>query len=608
MRKSIGNNKGITLVALVITVIILIILAAVSFSVLLGNNGLIQKTKDAAISYDKAAIKEAVNLAVLDVKMDGDGKITEEKLRKALNNQIGNDKYTLTSDSETGGWIVTVKDQEFKISSTGDVEQKQANNSESNGGSNGGSNSGSGNSSSTPDFTIRVGDEVTLTHDGITEHFYIIEESGTDENDVVLLAKYCLNQEGTRQVQDFSDKTERKFSSNLYWNNEYLTWLDNNKPDGRTKFNVNNSTQNGTGDAITIARNYATSIGGKNGRLLTYEEVKPILTRVDGQYPDYETAKKISGISNLYRETRGLSYWIASAGNEGTYEYHDYDINDPETSIYAGEAVYLVTGLLSPASFAWYYAPGELWGDYASGYCYPGVRPVVTVAKNRIQRIDTTPNYTLGTEVELTYNNVSDNFYVLSDNGNSLTLLSKYCLEYNSYFNKYTQPYLSYNDSFYDTDYYVTRFSENIYWENECRNITTDTTLNANNISGYGNNSPMKIAKDYATSMGGSNGRLLTNDEIETYLANPSTIDMIYGYSKERAFYSGNDYNSLDPLSYWCSNIDAIVETSSEYNEQTEEYIDVEKVNKYYIYYCYGSLEYEEVYADYPDFYQDARN
>ena len=41
------NNKGITLVALVVTIIVLIILAGISINLLLGDNGIITKAQDA---------------------------------------------------------------------------------------------------------------------------------------------------------------------------------------------------------------------------------------------------------------------------------------------------------------------------------------------------------------------------------------------------------------------------------------------------------------------------------------------------------------------------------------------------------------------------------
>lgn len=45
------NQKGITLVALVITIIILIILATVAISFAFGNNGLVNRAEDAKDYY-----------------------------------------------------------------------------------------------------------------------------------------------------------------------------------------------------------------------------------------------------------------------------------------------------------------------------------------------------------------------------------------------------------------------------------------------------------------------------------------------------------------------------------------------------------------------------
>lgn len=52
------GQKGITLVALVITIIILLILAGVTISLTLGDHGLFKTTENAAGSYKNAANAE----------------------------------------------------------------------------------------------------------------------------------------------------------------------------------------------------------------------------------------------------------------------------------------------------------------------------------------------------------------------------------------------------------------------------------------------------------------------------------------------------------------------------------------------------------------------
>ena len=60
------ENKGITLVALVVTIIVLIILAGVSISLVLGQDGVVQKAKQGRDNYAEAARLENEQLANVD--------------------------------------------------------------------------------------------------------------------------------------------------------------------------------------------------------------------------------------------------------------------------------------------------------------------------------------------------------------------------------------------------------------------------------------------------------------------------------------------------------------------------------------------------------------
>ena len=70
-RNNIKNNKnGITLIALVVTIIVLIILAGISISLVLGDNGLITKARDARENFTKAAEDEGTKLNELYAEMN----------------------------------------------------------------------------------------------------------------------------------------------------------------------------------------------------------------------------------------------------------------------------------------------------------------------------------------------------------------------------------------------------------------------------------------------------------------------------------------------------------------------------------------------------------
>lgn len=57
------KNKGITLITLVITIILLLILASVTIATLTGNNGIITKAMEAKEKTRHAEVDEQVRLA-----------------------------------------------------------------------------------------------------------------------------------------------------------------------------------------------------------------------------------------------------------------------------------------------------------------------------------------------------------------------------------------------------------------------------------------------------------------------------------------------------------------------------------------------------------------
>jgi len=67
------SKKGITLIALVITIIVLIILAGVSISLVLGDNGIVTKAKEAKQNMQVAANEEQASIANLEVAIENEG-------------------------------------------------------------------------------------------------------------------------------------------------------------------------------------------------------------------------------------------------------------------------------------------------------------------------------------------------------------------------------------------------------------------------------------------------------------------------------------------------------------------------------------------------------
>jgi hypothetical protein len=68
--KNLKNQKGITLVALVITIIVLLILAGVSLSLVSGGDGILSKASNAVDQNEIASAKEQVELVVAEKQTD----------------------------------------------------------------------------------------------------------------------------------------------------------------------------------------------------------------------------------------------------------------------------------------------------------------------------------------------------------------------------------------------------------------------------------------------------------------------------------------------------------------------------------------------------------
>ena len=86
--KELIKNKGITLIALVITIIVLLILAGVTIATLTGENGILTRAADASKKTGQASAEEQVQLEVT-ASIGTDGKINTGDLNDNLGNIEG---------------------------------------------------------------------------------------------------------------------------------------------------------------------------------------------------------------------------------------------------------------------------------------------------------------------------------------------------------------------------------------------------------------------------------------------------------------------------------------------------------------------------------------
>ena len=108
--------KGLTLIALVITIVVLMILAGVSINTVLGDDGIIQKAKEAADTPSRASAEEEMNRLVLEYQLASKDetlesflqeKVTEGRIDGVTDN--GDGTITITKKVEGKDYTITVK-------------------------------------------------------------------------------------------------------------------------------------------------------------------------------------------------------------------------------------------------------------------------------------------------------------------------------------------------------------------------------------------------------------------------------------------------------------------------------------------------------------------
>ena len=108
------NSKGITLIALVITIILLLILAGVTIATLTGDNGILTQAGNAKEQTEKADIIERAKIEIVGVQSENNGELPKEDLDRILKSY---DKDgTIRIDDEGNRYIVTSKNYKILVS------------------------------------------------------------------------------------------------------------------------------------------------------------------------------------------------------------------------------------------------------------------------------------------------------------------------------------------------------------------------------------------------------------------------------------------------------------------------------------------------------------
>ena len=173
--------KGITLVALVVTIVVLLILAAVSINLVLGDNGIIKKANQAASVTKEAEVKEAINRTILEFYLTNDYETLEDFLKAKA------EDGSIDSVSKNADGTLTIRKGDYSVT----VENKT----NSLGGS--GSGGSTGGETQTPEITIGEA-KVVANSDGTGDA--LGEASTYLENTLYITFTHSIT-EGTTTVE-----------------------------------------------------------------------------------------------------------------------------------------------------------------------------------------------------------------------------------------------------------------------------------------------------------------------------------------------------------------------------------------------------------------------
>lgn len=99
--KMLKDKSGITLIALVVTIVVILILAGITIGMIVDDNGIIGKAKEARAQTIIANEKEIISRAEMSARISSQGEpVTKEIIKEAIIEEAGNNKIEIIEEDE----------------------------------------------------------------------------------------------------------------------------------------------------------------------------------------------------------------------------------------------------------------------------------------------------------------------------------------------------------------------------------------------------------------------------------------------------------------------------------------------------------------------------
>ena len=122
LKERVNGKNGITLIALVITIIVLLILAGVTIATLTGENGILTRVQSTKTQNEKKTIEEQIHLALQSSRINEGLIIDKAILEEELSN---NEMEIIKSDNNELPWTIRKNSYLYMINKNGELEEKE---------------------------------------------------------------------------------------------------------------------------------------------------------------------------------------------------------------------------------------------------------------------------------------------------------------------------------------------------------------------------------------------------------------------------------------------------------------------------------------------------
>ena len=296
------NAKGITLIALVITIIVLLILAGVSIAMLTGQNGILTQAQNAKTTNENKSAEEKVKLAIMAARSQSEtGELDADKLIAEITNNYGG-----TASKTNDGFPVnaTIDGKSFTVDGDGNIE-------------------GNGSTGTKQDRTgLKVGDYINYKPDTEDGKTYSLQstQSGYSPQTITkeTLNWRILKINGDGSIDIISDPTSNivyfqgalGYNNGVYLLNDICKELYSNTTKGVTARSVNlKDMEDWLTDAGRTARNEYTNSSSnvKYGETKTYTDTKSYTPDAYNSEEDENSNHYTSPTTNTYTKLGTLN-------------------------------------------------------------------------------------------------------------------------------------------------------------------------------------------------------------------------------------------------------------------------------------------------------------